>query len=549
MITCIAPQKAHRLKILTCIVLLLAGCGPFSGSSGSSVNSGAVDTSEGTATVTVNNQSVTSPIVCANHNTFSVEVPGGNYAMGPFLVKITLNSGSSATVVVTQVDYKEPYSTYSLNVAVALAGTDGPVGSLQGTIGSGNRLLSVGATFACSANGGGVYVGSTARTAGLAGQVDVYYTVSHDGKKIVEAIINTDECGGAWPNVQLMASNVPVASNGRFTVSGPLVAQDPSGVAFSGKNATFSGIINGDGSASGTMQLPLTKANQLNWIAAIAGPIAAPRFPHAPLSQAVVTDKQVASNPAINLIYPGSTNLDGSAPAAPAANYERPNEASANLHPWNCVNGVQRWPAEASREQVTPDSVYAVARWYQQKLLAFGWQTGTQPGGPNEITWFASAQSRITLHLTGRSTSSVKTDYWLQLSEVSSSAPSLEKGFTLGPMANPIVACIPTQAAAINVTGTVSGSTSTTCIPGIPACESPLSFNFAIGEVVFSVRLTSPLGTRNEVVVVGPHLDQHELFAVYPVSITSAGGNINVSGTFSGEGLLETLNASTHCGG
>lgn len=527
------------MAALLAFVLLGTACEPPSLLSG-------VDRSEGTLDLSVGSMSTHNyPVVCANHKSFEAYL-GSPIA---YVVKVQLNPHNTASIDVEEGNYKSGSASYSGMATVTLTSQDGPVGSLKGTAGP----LTISASFRCSANGGGVYTGVKNVMNGTGAAI--YFTVDHSGSRIVNLMAITE----GWPNhpapnVQLISQDLPVSSDGHFSVSGNLVAGDSTGLAADGKPAHLEGQLDRFGGATGTITfLSDVAPAPISWSARVAGPIPEPVFPHAPMDIRLISTTEVASDPAINLLYPQSTNLDGTAPGMPLAHGERPQDQWSNAEFIGPEGGT---PAEAYREQITPGSVYDIAAWYTQKLLAMGWQTATNSNYGNlaSVVMVKGSDHLFVLGFPSRPTRLGQRPlsyYQLILRETAQDTVHINGGAQPGPPDSAIVPCLTPQPATIRISGTVTGTTENRCDTllghvggGRVNCQYP-TVAFAIEQTVFIV--WGPPYTRNGLEVVGPHLEVFNAASVGPPSFTSTNGTVHVTGHYVGSGYDETVDVTTAC--
>jgi hypothetical protein len=292
----------------------------------------------------------------------------------------------------------------------------------------------------------------------------------------------------------------------------------------------------------------------ITWTATVAGPVDSPVFPHAALNIKLITAEEVGSDPAINLLYPGSTSLDGvlfpGDLRSPAVKPELPQDQWANM---DFARPAGAAPAEAFKRFLTPGSAYDVAQWYQSRLTAMGWQTTTDTNYGNVLSLaFLNGPHRFfLLSFVTRPFDSAQngTTFELTLREAAQDAVRVDSGLQLGTPYPPISPCPqPVAPAVITLTGTLSGTSSTLC-PVYGDRRPPWCTYWSVGFVVGQTRFIvwGPPYSSNDMTITDPQLRIHAARPVQPAQSTVTGTSLRIVGHFSGQGYDETADISTQC--
>ncbi len=250
-----------RCLVVLGVAIVLGGCS----------SPADVDPNEGTGTLTYGEHSAQHrPLICRDHTSIA-----GGFGTGLDHVDLsaTLTSSRSAHIEVTVPVYKGGDATYRGTASVSLTSSAGPIGSLDGAVDRGGTPVPVSAEFFCTAAGGGVYTTDEGE-----GALSLYFTVSHDGRRVVDLVASTTRGEGIpRPNVGLRASDVAIAADGGFSVTAALVAEDASGLVAQGRPASLRGRLDRFGGASGRVTFPASVApSPFTWTGRVAGPIAKP---------------------------------------------------------------------------------------------------------------------------------------------------------------------------------------------------------------------------------------------------------------------------------
>jgi hypothetical protein len=545
-------SKARNLIALHVLAISFFGAGL----SACVLGGNQVDRSEGTGDLSIDGVTQKNePIVCNNHKSFEMLAATGSLAA--YQLEVTIDSQSSATVELHELSEKAPDVIVPAKATVRLSSSEGPVGSLSGKAQPGPGQPGVPVDFSvhfrCSANGGGEY--ATASFFKEHERNVLFFTVDHSGGTVVDfEVMPEGDTVRPLPNVQLHGSNLPVGADGTFRLTAPVHAGDPTGKAFDGQSATIKGRLDRVGNASGTLTYPPGVLDgPVNWTATIAGPLPNPVFPHAALDTRLITAAEIVSDPAINLLYPGSTNPDGSPPGPPAVNAELPQDQ------WSHMDFLSARPAggsyaEAHRELISPGSAYDMVQWYQSQLTAMGWRTtpdsnyGNVPGlllfrGPHAMFLLSFGQEgNYRAPATG-------TIYNLRLREAAQDTVRVAQGWQPGAPNPPFIPCAqPYGTAVIKLIGTVSGGASTLCAfggpPRLPSCQYP-SASFVIGQTRFVI--WGPPSANDGMTITDPQLRARTIPPVEPTKFTVSGVALHITGHFRGYGYDETADISTQC--
>lgn len=430
-------------------------------------------------------------------------------------------SGSSASIEkITGANKSNPTGG---NIKGTLsAATTGSGTSLAGTLDGSLGKSTVHIRFACSPNGGGLYRGET--FSGISRTLT--FSVTHDGmhahdfRLLIDGVQNVidhhaatglalwDEHGFGYGATDQRAD---VDGSGHFSVHIPMQSVRVDGTFVSGGTATVTGTIDrksgatGDVTIAGEGGLESTHGSWKGGYGNIEETISQPVIVAPPVGVA-----DINALPEATLTYPGFTPVSG-----------EPLVTTTPGTPSISVGGDKPeyygMDAEVVRHTQTTDSLDQIVTWFGQQLTSKGWQLASGPvNGYSErlnTRWRKGSDEWFTvafgvMYDTGVDAGPSPPGITI-VNTAFDKGPQGELGLDLpaGPLVPRPICEIPHGGASITLTGSVSGTATTTCASytgGYPprtasSCAPPFRVHFFVDGVAVIIDARLHEGTTTDV--------------------------------------------------